>query len=235
MSTVDFVVAVMMGLSILLAVLRGFTREVLTIIAFVGAVAAVVYGLPVARPVFRGMFEDQTTADIAAGALLGIVTLVVLSVISHRIAKSVNKAGLGMVDRTLGAGFGVLRAGLVLCILYIGLQWAYPEHLPDAVTEARSTPLIAKASGKLVAMLPESVQSEIKPSEDKDKKAKAEARDDIDKATDTVKDAKDAVIAPAPPEKPAEKPAEKPSDAGYDKSDRGSLDKLIQKDGNETK
>ena len=52
MNTIDFFVGIMMILSVVLSVLRGFTREVLTIVGFVGSAIAVIYGLPIVGPMF---------------------------------------------------------------------------------------------------------------------------------------------------------------------------------------
>jgi membrane protein required for colicin V production len=237
MSTVDFFVVVVMILSVLLSVLRGFTREVLTIVGFVGSAVAVIYGLPIVGPMFEGMFKDPTTAKIAAGLALGLGTLIVISVISHQIAKGINKVGLGMVDRTLGIAFGAARAALVLCLMYIGIRWVSGGVMPVWITEAKSTPYIAQGSDKLVSILPANIQADIQPGEEKIKKdelmkdaeqssekAGATANTGIQKAIGAIDAATPTVdklsAPPAPPEKPAE--------PGYDKSEVDNLNRLLQ-------
>ncbi len=237
MSTVDFIVAVVMILSIVLSVLRGFTREVLTLVALGGAVAAAYFGLPVIEPAFRHLFEDAGTARIAGGIIVFFVVLIALSLLGHQIGKLLTKAGLGPVDRMLGPVFGIARAVLLLCILYVGLQWFLGEgNMPDAIKHARSTPLIAKTSNRLVEMLPEHVQALLQPDKDKNKDKK-KMEDDLapdDKATekpdaDTVK----APPPPPPPPPPPEKPAAAPDNntAGYGNTERTDMNRLIQKDG----
>ncbi len=213
MSTVDFVVLVVMALSIALSVLRGLVREILTIVAWGGAIMAVIFGLPVLRPVGRSLFANETTADIATAAFLGILTLVVLSVGAHYVGKVIKRSGLGPVDRTLGAVFGAARGALLLCLAFIFIQTLWAPTLPDWLNDARSRPLLAKGADKVRDVLPQSI------------------KDMLDKKTDDD-DAK--VKTEVPPEKPddagddtAPKSAKPPAE-GYKDDERGDMNKLIE-------
>ncbi len=208
MSTVDFVVVIVMILSILLAVLRGFTREVLTIVAWVGAIFAVIWGLPLIRPVVQGMFADATTADIAGGAFLGILTLVILSLISHQIGKAVKKSGLGPVDRSLGGVFGALRGAVLLCLIYILLESLLQPTLPSWLTEAKFQPWLASGAEKLKSILPPEMRDMLESKPEKP-------------PTDT------GVPTETPPEKPGDKAGE--PERGYPSQERGDMERLIEK------
>ena len=245
MSTVDFFVIVVMILSIILAVLRGFTREVLTIVGFIGSALAVIYGLPIVGPLFQNWFKDPTTAQIAAGLVLGLVTLIVISLISHQLAKGISKVGLGMVDHMLGAVFGAARAALVLCLCFIAIRWVSGGNIPAVIADAKSTPLIAKTSDRLVALLPEKIQADITPSDDKLKKDPIELTNSAQKATEKT-DLKvdeemqkamgklnDALPTVDKLENNTAPPPEKPTQ-GYAPDTRGEINKLIQNNGNTT-
>jgi membrane protein required for colicin V production len=156
MNTVDFLVIVIMILSIALAVLRGFTREVLTIIAWIGAALAVIFGLPIAQPLFEKMFESPSMAKIVAGTVLGLTTLVVLSLISNQIGKVIKRSGLGPVDRSLGAFFGAARGAILVCLIYILLE-SLMQPLPPWVTQAKLDPLLAEGATYLKSIAPDEI------------------------------------------------------------------------------
>lgn len=131
----DIAVAVVVLISVIIAVLRGFIREILTIFALVGAFAsAYVFG-PMLFGTTDGWLgvqdtpeESQVLFDIVpysalsyglSYAIVGIGAFIVLSIFSHIISKSVHSIGLGALDRALGAVFGLARAVLVLGLLYL--------------------------------------------------------------------------------------------------------------------
>jgi membrane protein required for colicin V production len=217
MSTVDFVVFVVMALSIALSVLRGLVREILTLVAWTGAVFAVLYGLPIIRPIVRGMFANETTADIAGGAFLGILTLVLLSIAAHYIGKAIKKSGLTAVDRGLGAFFGAGRGALLLCLAYIFVQTLWAPDLPDWLKLAKSQPMLAQGADKVRDELPKNVQAMLEQkTEDDTAKVKTEVPPEKPGDTDD-QDAGDA-------KKPAKPPAE-----GYKPRERSEMDNLIEK------
>ena len=133
----DIVFLVILLISAVVAFLRGFVREVLTIVGLVGA-SLVAFGAgPKLTPGMERWLtsgiaaEDLETAklwgfvpyDIAAAVFtyagLFVITLIVLSIISHYIAKGVQAMGLGPVDRSLGVVFGILRGLVLIGLLYM--------------------------------------------------------------------------------------------------------------------
>lgn len=132
----DILIIAVLVLSSVIAFFRGFVREVLTILAVVGAgAAAYVYGDD-ARPVFRnllGVGEGEEAQEkkifdlipyelVADGLAYGLIFLTVvifLSILSHYIAVWTRKSGLGLIDRTIGVLFGVMRGVLLLALFYM--------------------------------------------------------------------------------------------------------------------
>ncbi|MEM7650651.1 MAG: CvpA family protein [Pseudomonadota bacterium] len=135
---VDILVLAVLLISALIAFLRGFIREVLTITGVVGGLAAAYFGGPMFAPIMRGWFgveEDveperlfgilpyDIVADALAYGLIFIIVVVLLSVLSHFLAETAKNIGLGAVDRTLGFVFGIVRGIILLGLLYL------PVHL----------------------------------------------------------------------------------------------------------
>src|SRR3990167_294789 len=99
---VDFAIIFLLGISILIGILRGATREVLGIAGWVGALATVFYGLPLFRPLGRYYIHNPMIADAAIAGVLFILSLAVFILISRLISTKVKGSLLGGLDRSLG-------------------------------------------------------------------------------------------------------------------------------------
>ena len=151
----DVAVAALLFVSAAFAYFRGFVHEVLSITGWIGAAAAGIYGFPYARPFFRQAIANPLFADIAAGAALFLVALVVLSLIARAISHRVKASALGALDRALGFLFGLLRGALIAAVAFLGYVLAVPpQDRPDWIVKARSTPLMGAGARILLALLP---------------------------------------------------------------------------------
>lgn len=133
----DAIVIATLVLSAILAFFRGFVREVLTIIGVIGGIAGAYYGGAAIRPFFRDMFgvgegaekkEDsklfdlipyEIVADALAYGIIFLIIVILLSVISHYLSSATKKWGLGIVDRSMGVVFGIVRGIILLGLLYM--------------------------------------------------------------------------------------------------------------------
>src|ERR1700743_2995804 len=102
MSTVEIVVIAIIAISALIAFLRGFVREILTVGSWVGAALVTLYGYPLLSPKFEEWISNKTAAHVACGVPLFLVSLIVFSLLSNLIAKFVRGSALTAVDRSLG-------------------------------------------------------------------------------------------------------------------------------------
>ena len=88
----DAIVIVVLLLSGFFAFLRGLTKEVFSIIAWVGAVVAVWQGYTPLQPYFRQYIENTTFADIATALSIFLISLVVLTLVSHSFSQQVKQS-----------------------------------------------------------------------------------------------------------------------------------------------
>jgi membrane protein required for colicin V production len=157
----DIAVVVIILLSGALAFTRGLAREVLSIVAWVGAAAATVYIFPLARPFAQSYISVKLIADIVTGVSIFVVVLIVLSVLSHALSHRVRASALGPLDRSLGLSFGLLRGVVVVALAYMLFAWAVPpEDRPDWVVEARTEPFMTKGADALRTLIPDRLVAE---------------------------------------------------------------------------
>lgn len=155
LNMIDLSIIIIMGLSILVGVLRGATREVLGIAAWVGALATVFYGLPIFRPLGHQYIHNAMVADAVVAGVLFILSLAVFILISRMVSTRVKGSLLGGLDRSLGLVFGFLRGLVVVCIAYLLMGFFYPAgQLPDSIKHARFTPWFFQRAHELKNFIP---------------------------------------------------------------------------------
>jgi membrane protein required for colicin V production len=149
-------VAIISGL---LAMYRGFSRELLSIASWIAAAAAaayfVVYQKPLAENLATQMGMPLQVAQIGAGGLIFLIVLIVVHLITSRISDMVLDSRVGMIDRILGFLFGVARAFVLVLIPYMGLAAAVEkkDQHPEWVRNSWSMQMIEPASESLSVFL----------------------------------------------------------------------------------
>jgi membrane protein required for colicin V production len=161
-SYLDLGLIVVVLVSALLSMLRGFTREVLAIASWAAAAAAAYYFYPMALPYIKPYIQKDTIAMAVAAAGVFFVTLVLVSLITVKISDVILDSKIGALDRTLGFVFGGLR-GLILCVVaFIFFNWLVPEKgQPQWVTNARMRPILTAMGDQLRSLLPDDPENTI--------------------------------------------------------------------------
>lgn len=158
----DIIVLSVMLISGLLAMVRGFLREVLSILSWAVAAGATVYFYKSALPIVKQYISQDSAALAVTVALLFLGTLLIASIVTARISDLVLDSRIGALDRTLGFAFGLARGLLLMVIALLFFNWLVPpEKQPPWVANAKSLPAITKAGEWLKAQLPEDPENTI--------------------------------------------------------------------------
>ncbi|MEK1887397.1 MAG: CvpA family protein [Phyllobacterium sp.] len=147
--------------SAVLAMVRGFSREVLSVVSWAAAAAAAYLFYKPVVPFLTPYISNETIAQIAAAGLVFIVTLIVVSIITMKIADFIIDSRIGALDRTLGFLFGAARGILLVVVAMLFFNWLVPENQPAWVGQAKSKPMIDQLGAKLIGLLPEDPESTI--------------------------------------------------------------------------
>src|ERR1700747_3489880 len=152
----DLVLLGVMLISGLLAMVRGFMREVLSIAAWGTAAIVTLYSFGKLLPTAKAYFNNDTVASIVVGAGVVLGPLIVVSVITVRISDMVLDSRIGALDRTLGFLFGLARGLLIVVVAFLFFTWLVPEkQRPDWVTGAKSRVVLQGTGDWLMALLPD--------------------------------------------------------------------------------
>jgi len=151
----DIAVIVVVLVSAFLAYARGFVHEVLSVAGWIGAAFITIYAFPFVQPYARDLIPIDLAADLAAGVVVFIVSLAILSILTRAISKRVQDSTLNALDRSLGFLFGVARGAVLVCLVYIAIEKLMPvPDQPDWLRGARTMPLIETGADWLRTLIP---------------------------------------------------------------------------------
>src|SRR5918998_6366817 len=148
--------------SALLAMIRGFTREVFSIGSWVAAAAATYFFWDDVLPYTQRYIEDKNLSLGVTIAGLFFITLLVVSLITMRISDFVLDSKAGPLDRTLGFVFGAARGLILVVIAVLFLNFFIaPDRQPIWIAEAKTKPWLDNLGNDLMNRLPEDPEQEI--------------------------------------------------------------------------
>jgi membrane protein required for colicin V production len=147
--------------SAMLAMVRGFSREVLSIASWIAAAVAAYLFYPAVLPYVQPYIDNEKLAMGAAAAVVFIVALIVVTVITMKIADFIIDSRVGALDRTLGFLYGAARGILVVSVGLLFFNWLVGANPPAWIAEAKSKPLLESIGAKLESMLPDDPENSI--------------------------------------------------------------------------
>ncbi|WP_174801222.1 CvpA family protein [Martelella limonii] len=151
----DLIVVLVVLFSALLAMVRGFSREILSLLAW-GLSAAIAYlGWPYLAPMLEGLLSDTRLTMAAAFAIIFLIALLLLSLVMTRVADYIIDSRAGVLDRSLGFVFGLARGILILAVAVAFWNWLVGDaQSPDWIKNAKSKPALDMLADKLETLLP---------------------------------------------------------------------------------
>ena len=154
MTQFDLIVILLLGVSGLIGCLRGATREVMTVLAFLLGVIAALFSLRFVGPLFRQMVHTGWLANSAAALAVFVVVYLGARILGARLVHNVRHIdSLSLLDRVIGLGFGLVRGLVLLGVFQLAFQAATPaDRTPKWIDQATLYPL-AVDSGKVLRLL----------------------------------------------------------------------------------
>jgi membrane protein required for colicin V production len=153
----DLTVGGLMLVSGLLALMRGFTREITSLVAWgaAGAAALVAAFTPDLVAQAKVYISEEWLAQAAVGGGVFLIVLIILSLISIRFTDWLLDSSPGAFDRTLGFFYGLARGLLLIVILYSFYIFFLPQksHF-QGLREARSLMTVESVALKLYEFFP---------------------------------------------------------------------------------
>ncbi len=157
MSGLDWIIAAVVLLSVLLAASQGFFYELFSLAGVVFGYILAVWGYTRVAAWYAPLVKSAWVAEIA-GFLTIFIGVVLLAGILGRLARWFFKeAGLRWFDRLLGGAFGLVRGVLVVAVLLLALT----SFAPDSrfVAQSSVAPYVLVVARAAVWIAPAQVRS----------------------------------------------------------------------------
>lgn len=161
---------ILLGITLIsgiLAMVRGFSREVLSVASWAAAGAAAFLFYKKFAPMVRPHVSNDLLAQAGAAGAIFLITLIVVTIITMKIADFIIDSRVGALDRTLGFVFGAARGLLLVVVAMLFFNWLVQANQPSWVANAKSKPLLDSLGQQLVNLLPEDpealIMKKIKP------------------------------------------------------------------------
>lgn len=157
MTLFDFIAILILGVSAFVGFVRGATREVMTVLAFVVAALLAVFALRLTGPLARHMISPDWAANAAAVVIVFVAAYIALRILGAGLTRRIhNTEALGTVDRAIGVGFGLIRGLVLLGVFNLVFNLATPpERVPHWISGAALYPLSGACATALRALAPE--------------------------------------------------------------------------------
>ena len=185
---VDLVVAAVLLLSGLLAFARGFVRELLAIVTWVGAAVAALYLFGSVKPYAIQVISPSWLAGAVAGVGLFLAVFIALTLLARPMVGRVKDSPLKGLDRVLGLVFGLLRGAILLSLAFLMATWLFPaKEMPVWLATAKSRPYLERGAAIIRSVSPAQIVPEAASEGTKDaapeadKGYKPEQRQDLDR------------------------------------------------------
>ena len=142
---------------------EGLVKEVLSIVGWVLAGAAVIYLLPVLNPFTLKYIESGWMAGIATAAFILIVFMIVWIYATAGVVGKIRTSKLSGLDRLLGLFFGIVRAFLLIVLMYVLISWMMPvKSQPDLLRKSKYFQIAGNFAEPIEKLIPKDTLDAIK-------------------------------------------------------------------------
>jgi membrane protein required for colicin V production len=225
-SYLDLGLIVIILVSALLSMVRGFTREVLAIGSWAAAAAAAYFFYPNLVPYVSPYIHKEPLPAVISAAVIFFVALIIVSILTVRISDAILDSKVGALDRSLGFLFGAARGFLLGVVAFAIFNWLVAEkQQPEWVKEAKTRPILMETADRVIAMLPDDAEHTIEGWWKKTRTTAAPAEEAPD---DSLAAPPADTSAPPPPPKKADI-APAPAAGAMAPTDKQKLDAILNK------
>lgn len=156
MGIIDLVVFITIIVSVLFALYRGLLRELLGISSWILAGIAALYSYHPLFSFLTGKVEKVNLWSLSLSGSAALIILVVMTILNANITQKLRKSSLSGLDRILGTAFGIVRALLLIVLVWLfTAQMAFtPDQIKQMDKENFSVKYIQEMAQKVEKILP---------------------------------------------------------------------------------
>ncbi len=181
----DWIVFGVVGVSALLALFRGFIREVLSLVGWIAAAWVTMKYYSSVADIFKQHIESNLVANGMAALALFFGVLILVSIVNAIVMRFLHAGGqTSFLDAALGAVFGFLRGAFILSLSFVMISVVLEkDDYPDWLAKSITLPYVEQGADILASIAPEKVKELRAMSKEAEEKGEAlrKAQDQMDK------------------------------------------------------
>ena len=154
LNVLDYIIAGVIGLSIIISFFRGLLKEAISLITWFLAFIISLKFSPSVSTLFHSMIHSDTARHVIAVLLLFLIVLIIGMLCNKLAHKLVSASGLGLLDRFLGFIFGAAR-GLLFVIILLLMINVSPYQQSDWAKQSELAPYFQSYVELFKKMMPQ--------------------------------------------------------------------------------
>jgi membrane protein required for colicin V production len=154
LNALDYVLLIILVGSLTASLVRGFTREIVGLVALVAAIALGTWFHGTAATFVAPYVSSPDLARLVGFGIVFFGVLIAGSALGHVLAKVWSATGLGLVDRLVGGMFGLVKGGLLSAAIVFMLVAFSPSGPPEFVKESQVAPYVTWGANALASLAP---------------------------------------------------------------------------------
>ena len=209
----DISILAFIFLSAILAFSRGFFQEFLSLVSWLGAIILSYYFSKYFVDILDGMIGNLIISKIVSYILVFILCVFTLSYFTSIFSSKIKNSAVGMIDRSLGFFFGIIRGYILLCMGLFAFYFFFNHNHPSWLEKSKMNDLLIQGLVQIVPIFDSENDSIIFLEE----KIKKKSKDLFEKSIDSH----------------LRREKNRSNIEGYGKDERNNLETLIENFDNE--
>ncbi len=128
LNNLDVIFLIIVGISSLVGIARGMTKELLSISGWVLAALAMIYLVPMVNPITKQYVASDLLSNLVSGMVILVVFCLVWILIVDKLSVVIRASKLSALDRIFGFIFGAARGVLIVVLIVMMISTVVQEE-----------------------------------------------------------------------------------------------------------
>jgi membrane protein required for colicin V production len=128
MSLVDLLILAVLVVSVVSAFVKGFFVEVFSLVGVILGLFLAAANYDAFAPLLQRVVENHEIANLIAFVVIALLVMVAAGLLGRLLRGLLRGVGLGIVDRLLGAAFGLIKGCVVVTLVLLAIVAFLPRQ-----------------------------------------------------------------------------------------------------------
>tara|TARA_B100000686_G_C16639421_1_gene889217 strand:+ start:434 stop:1045 length:612 start_codon:yes stop_codon:yes gene_type:complete len=140
-------------ISAIFAFMRGFSQEILSLFSWIVAISGSYFFANNFVNLINKFTENIVFSRILSYVIVFLVLIFFLSFLAKIFSNTIKKSYVGMLDRTLGFVFGIIRGYLIVSLCFYSFYKFYDGENVDWIDKSKFDSIIKKTNFKILKII----------------------------------------------------------------------------------